>query len=418
MSSRVTKGGFGSELLFVLVPLVLAFATSGLPGFRLGPTVIKLNQVILIIAMPFLLFLRSPGWMSRARRCAPVAVFAVSLALAVLCTVFVKRFPLIEVRDTKNIVLPMAFLAAMLLKYFTTMDRVQRGMNAIAIGIAASCIGVYTKLGDAVLGIRSIRNTEFYETAGVSYVWLGVGGAVVVGIATWRLWARPPVSGLLLWGALAAFGAGAVLVSGTRAAMLALVVSPVLIWLVPRVSTRVWRIAVPAFIAVVFVVSVWPSLFIEFAGAPRYLTQGGVEGSERFVSSRGYADDLGSRLWWWRLMQADYTPVEQVLGFDYQTALTRVGDLGHPHNVFVWARIMGGFPAALLLAVSLVGLIAVPIRRMRDRATKPLAALNLFLYVLIVPALLTNSWPGGNYSIFVVALAVTAFLHGAPNEEP
>ncbi len=406
-----------TELLLVLVPIGLAFSTLGIPGFRVGPVVLKLHQLALLFALPFLVFLPSPGWGRQLRSCRSVAMIAASLMLAVLSSIFMKGLPVVELRDIKNVVVPMVLMSVVLLKYMTSVTRVHRALAAIATGILISCVSVYARVGDALLGIRSIKVTELYETAGVSYVWLGVGGAATLGIACWFMVERRSFMSTSYLAA-AGLALGAVLVSGTRAAMVPIVLSPLAFIAVPRLPWRFWRIAVWSVTIALFVISLWPEPVIDYFNTPRYLTGMGQESTDRFTASNAYKDDFGSRLWLWKLMQSDYTIREQLTGFDYQTALNRAGSIGHPHNIFVWSRIMGGVPAAILMVLGVGGLVAIPIRAMKGARTqlKSLAGLTLYLYLLIVPSLLTNSWPGGNYLIFAVALALTAFLGSRTSE--
>lgn len=400
-----------TEFLLVLVPIGLAFATLGIPGFRVGPLVLKLHQLALLFALPFLLFLPSPGWGRQLRDSRSVILIAASLVLAILSSVFAKGLPVTELRDTKNIVLPMILMSVVLLKYMTSAVRVRRALAAIATGTLVSCVSVYARVGDALLGIRSIKVSELYETAGVSYVWLGVGGAATLGITCWFMFERRSVTSLSYLAA-AVLALGSILVSGTRAAMVPIVLFPVAVVTVPRFPLRFWRLAVWSVVAVLLLVSLWPDPVIDYFNTRRYLTGMGQDSTDRFTASSAYKDDFGSRLWLWKLMQSNYTIREQLSGFDYQTALNRAGSVGHPHNIFVWARIMGGVPAAVLLALGVSGLICVPLRAMRDTGSdlRSLAFLAFFFHLLIVPSLVTNSWPGGNYLVFVVSVALTVFV--------
>lgn len=398
-------------LLLIAIPLALMFTAVGAPGFRVGGVTVRAYQAILLVMLPFAVAVRRGPWLHDLRNTRGVLSLLAAFGLVLGSTLFYRGMPTQEMKEIKNIVVPMLLLLVVLTRYFRSESRLRVGLAAIAIGITGSVVVAYFRLGERLMGVRSMDVMDFYEHAGFTYIWLGVGAAICLGICIWwALCVAKTMPTRLLWlgGALAAFLL--VVVSGTRAILVVVLGFPLLALAAKAVPRHLATFLLVTLIGVLVIVSLYPDFVVELVGNPGLRVAPRSEGAERLTESSGYATDLKSRFLWWSLMLSDNSVIGFLLGVDYSASLQRVWGLSHPHNAFVWIRILGGVPAAVLFAIGLIAVLGQTLDSLRaPNAGRSITWLALFLHVMTFAVLMTNSWPGGAFLSFPIAVALTVY---------
>jgi hypothetical protein len=408
------RAGFDVEFLFFLVPVSLVFFTLGFEGMKLGPATIRLFEVTLVLMLPLSLWLGRRGWFREVLDTPGFVGLLVAIGLVVISTVFLKRFQVAEMRELKVVVMPLVLLIVVATRYMHGPDQVRRALTAIGGAILASTLLVYFSLGASVLGVRTLTNNILLEHVGITYIWLGVSGALATGVFFWLYFAQRALLGRRGFTlALALLGLAVVLLSGTRAVILATLGFPVVAFGLSLISMRTARVGAACVLVVAFLLCMFPGFFFEILDSTDYSAQAGPRGTERLLESDQYADDLSSRLFWWKIMIDGRGLKEFLLGMDYAAAIQRTPVVAHPHNIFVWARIIAGFPAALALFLGYLRVVdfSVKVFFSASESLRGMATLNLFLHFMIIPVLLTNSWLGGTHLAAAVALALTVYVY-------
>lgn len=401
-----------AEAVLFLGPLALAFLLLGAPGFRYEQVLIHPHLIAFTVLLPVSFAMRRPEWFRNIIRTPGLLALLCGLGFVVMCTVFVKQFPAIETREIKNILLPMILVFVLLTRYIQSPFQAKRALLAVGIGIVGSLILAYLRFGSTVFRVRAIATEELHDVTGLTYIWFGVSGATLLAISL--VFSRQLTKQAFPFLAFFGFGAIAVFASGTRAALMAAVLFIVTLPIQRAIPRRILHPLIALGITAVFFLSIFPELMLKILPPPslQVLIQGPA-GVDRLTQSSGYLQDLAARFWWWHLILWDNTTFGLLFGIDYRAALIRVAVLGHPHNIFVWGRVMGGIPAASLLCLALIRLIQrthdISVRE-TDAETKVLSRANLFLYLILFLVFITNSWAGGTYLVLGVNAALTVAL--------
>lgn len=409
-------GEHTTEFFFFLGPFALTFVAIGLPGIRIAGVFLYPYQALLLILLPISALLTHPRWSQILSQTPAVRFLFLALLVIVLLALTLKRLPTPELREIKNIILPLALMFFCASRYLTTTDRAKRLMLAMGGGILASMLLVYILFGMAALEVRGIDATDLGAGLGLTYVWLGVGGSGIfaAGLALAGRTAAP-FSATLAGSVFLALGSTAILLSGTRAVLLGTLLFPFLLIANKRLPLKLQRLFAITVLVTAFFLSNFPAAALSVFPYRYYRTTETAQGANRLVDVDSYGTTLGSRFTHWSWMLANPAPSSYVIGFDYGEAVARSPTLGHPHNVFLWGRLLGGLLPSFLLLLWLGSLILAALRSsfFAPPQLQSLARSNLYLQTVLLLVLLSNSLAGGTHLLVGIALALSAFLSSA-----
>lgn len=416
VSKAETRESVLSEFVLVLVPLGLTFLSIGMPGIRIGPAVLHPYQIALAGLVVLALVDRREGFFKDLLASRGTTLLGLGLAISAFASIFFKGFAYEELREFKNTILPMVVVFLILARFFSRVRRAERALLAVALGILGSVGLIFFFFRAVAFGVRVIGRDELREATGLTYVWIGVGGVVIVAAGLVRAFdARAAFSARVAHFAIVLAGAFALLFSGTRAAVGAAILFPLVLLTLRVVSRRVVNAGIILAVTVLFAASMLPSTLLDMVPNQKYRTRSAPEAAERLTAASGYKDDLTARLLYWERMLTDSEGLGLWTGVHYGKAMERTGFLSHPHNVFLWARVIGGMPAALCVYLGILSILLTAVRCYLDapRTLLPLARSHLYLHFSLFPILITNSWAGGTQLAFGVAAALTVFLVSA-----
>lgn len=401
------------ETLFFLAPLSGAFFLLGAPGFRFYQILIPPSFLAFFVLFLFSFLIVNKSWFLSLKSTPGIPLFWTGIGLVFFSTFFVKQFSQAELKELKNIIFPLIFSFTILSRFMRTPSHVKKVFTFVGFGIIGSMLFLYLRMGPAFFKVRGIRGIEFEETTGLTFIWFGISGATLLALGL--VYARGFFPKAIPSFLFLFFGGVAIFASGTRAAFVGAIL---FLLTLPLQKILPHKIVIPFFfvgILGICLLSVFPSLMLDILPPPSFsaLIQGPEE-ANRFTNSSGYLQDLAARFTWWNLIITKDVFKGALFGMDYQSAIYRSLVLAHPHNIFIWGRIMGGLPVAFLFSLAFFRFFCRSFKistREPKKEIRNLARVNLFLYAVLFLVFVTNSWAGGTYLIFAINMALSVALN-------
>jgi hypothetical protein len=399
-SLNILVGGCFSFGIFLIL------IGQSLPNIDIFGGQINVEQLILFLMLPLLLFVQKYGALKK-NSIIFLLVFGLLLWIS-FANVFLKSPTYGNLRVIKNVLIVIA------VSYYLCIILVNSGkvlwwlIKSIVLGSVIFLLFVFMYIDFSGSLLRPIHGREFTYIFGVSYIWIGYISGIVVIFSLFLLINTKNLS-KILWLLCLFIGVIGLILSGTRAAIVAL---PVSIIFTVFLSQRIPRFALLAYslmIALLVLIAVNsgplsyilpnPSLSPEFR-----------EGTYRFIIMDNWINALQVRLRDWDAISPKFVSYDTVAGVeDYDKSISQAKILGHPHNVFVWMYMMGGIVALVLFSILLVYSFTLTYKLnynksylMNNHFSKALFC-ALILTILIM---ITNGLVGGIPFMFGILLAM------------
>lgn len=293
--------------------------------------------------------------------------------------------------------------------------KVEKIFISILIGSIIGFLKILPSLDLSLSLIRPMLDDVFRDEYGISYLWIGLscGMSLIIVKYLFRKCNILYKTILLFFALIFILG---IIISGTRAVLFILVLSPLLLFLTTKISLKVGRNIISIFMIVLLFASIFPQQISKYIK----INNVNVNSKDRVISSIEMASiSLSARFDdWERMLHAE--DIHSILfGTDYKTSVNKAVILRHPHNILVWCQIVGGLIVNFILVLILRSCLYQSFRLMKenDSFLHDYGSVCFLMFVILISIFITNSWIWGSPMIFGVCLSILNFLSCSSKEK-
>jgi O-antigen ligase len=344
LSNRFIGGIFSFGIFLILIG-------QSIPSIEYLGGHLNIEQIILCSMLPLLLFVRKYGVFNKDR-----IIFLLVFGLLIwisLANVYLKSPTYGNLRVIKNVILVIAVSYYLCINLINNKIAFWWLIKSIVLGSVIFLFFVFIYIDFSGTLFRPIQGREFVHLFGVSYIWIGYISGIVV-IFSFLLLLNAKNLTKILWLLCLFIGVIGLILSGTRAAIIALPVSVVLTIILNQRMSKIALFVFYMMISLLVLTAVYsgpisymvpnPSISPEFR-----------EGTYRFILIDNWLSALQTRLQDWDAISPTFAFYDAVAGVeDYDKSISQARVLGHPHNAFVLMYMLGGIVALVLFSILLV----------------------------------------------------------------